>query len=138
MSSIQSLIEDFTQKLAAALESRALERARDAVESAFGERHRGSRARPALPANGVKPRKKPPVQLCPVPGCKNTAAPVYGMVCTKHKDVPKAKIKKYRDARKAQKLGTRPAKAAKRRARKAARPKALAPAKPGVVPASPA
>jgi hypothetical protein len=50
-----------------------------------------------------KPRKKPPRQLCPVPGCKNTAAPVFGMVCAKHKDVPKAKIKEYREKRRAAK-----------------------------------
>ena len=50
-----------------------------------------------------KPRKKAPRQLCPVPGCKNPAAPVYGMVCKDHKDVPKAKIKKYREARRAKK-----------------------------------
>lgn len=45
------------------------------------------------------PRKKGPIQLCPVPGCKERAAPSLGMVCAKHKGVPKAKIKKYREAR---------------------------------------
>jgi hypothetical protein len=38
-----------------------------------------------------------------VPGCKNPAAPVFGMVCAKHKDVAKAKIKKYRAARRTKK-----------------------------------
>jgi hypothetical protein len=38
-----------------------------------------------------------------VPGCKNRAAPVFGMVCRDHKDVPKAKIKKYRAERRAEK-----------------------------------
>jgi hypothetical protein len=38
-------------------------------------------------------------QLTPVPGCNNPAAPVFGMVCKDHKDVPKATIKKYREAR---------------------------------------
>jgi hypothetical protein len=126
------------QTLAAVLESQALERARDAVESALGVRHPGRRAKPAQLAIGAKPRKKPPVQFCPVPGCKNPAAPVYGMVCAKHRGVPKAKIKKYREARKAKRLGARPEKATKRLARRTARPKALAAAKPGVVPASPA
>ncbi|HEX4406757.1 MAG TPA: hypothetical protein VH560_18085 [Polyangia bacterium] len=51
-----------------------------------------------------KPRKKMPPQFCPVPGCKNKAAPIFGMVCSKHKDVAKSKIKKYREARKAKKL----------------------------------
>jgi hypothetical protein len=48
-----------------------------------------------------KPRKKAPKQLCPVPGCKNAAAPVFGMVCAKHKDTPKRLVKKYREERKA-------------------------------------
>jgi hypothetical protein len=48
-----------------------------------------------------KPRKKAPKQLCPVPGCKNPAAPIFGMVCAKHKDLPKLKIKQYREARRA-------------------------------------
>jgi hypothetical protein len=47
----------------------------------------------------TKPRKKPPRQLCPVPGCKNTAAPIFGMVCKDHKDVAKSKITKYREER---------------------------------------
>jgi hypothetical protein len=50
------------------------------------------------------PRRKAPKQLCPVPGCKNAAAPVFGMVCAKHKDLPKAKIKKYREDRRAAKV----------------------------------
>jgi hypothetical protein len=40
-----------------------------------------------------------------VPGCKNRAAPIFGMVCSKHKDVSKAKIKEYREARRAKKDG---------------------------------
>ena len=45
-----------------------------------------------------KPRAK---QFCPVPGCKGVAAPIFGMVCSKHKDVAKSKIARYRVARKA-------------------------------------
>jgi hypothetical protein len=44
----------------------------------------------------VKPRKK---QLCPVPNCKGLAAPIFGMVCSKHKAVAKSKIAKYRKLR---------------------------------------
>jgi hypothetical protein len=43
-------------------------------------------------------RKK---QLCPVPGCKNPAAPIFGMVCKDHKNVAKSKIKKYWEQRRA-------------------------------------
>jgi len=63
-------------------------------------------------AKSKTPRKKPPRQLCPVPGCSNTAAPVFGMVCAKHKDVPKAQIKKYRENRRAAKAKGKSSKAA--------------------------
>jgi hypothetical protein len=108
---IQNLIEDFTHKLTSLLEGQALDRARVAVESALGGGGARRRGRPpkiatsaAMTVVGRKPRKKGPKQLCPVPGCKNPAAPVFGMVCSKHKDVPKAQVKKYREARRAKKL----------------------------------
>lgn len=48
-------------------------------------------------------RRKGPIQLCPVPGCKDRAAPVFGMVCSKHRAVPKRIVAKYRAARRAKK-----------------------------------
>jgi hypothetical protein len=113
MSEIQAIIETFTDQLTAAIEAQALAQARSAVFAAIG----GSDAAPkrrGRPPKGLltgtarvtlpkKTRKKPPLQLCPVPGCKNPAAPVFGMVCSKHKGVAKSKIKKYREARKAKK-----------------------------------
>src|SRR5215831_21336288 len=106
---IQSLIEDFANQLGALMERQALDRARVAVENALGGKR--SPGRPpkltslagGLLLAGKKARRKGPKQLCPVPGCKNPAAPVFGMVCAKHKDVPKAQIKKYREARRAKK-----------------------------------
>jgi hypothetical protein len=66
-----------------------------------------------------RPRAK---QLCPVPGCKNPAAPVFGMVCAEHKDVSKTKIREYREARRrAKTAGT--AKGRSPRARAASRSK---------------
>ncbi|HVZ71849.1 MAG TPA: hypothetical protein VHJ20_05680 [Polyangia bacterium] len=56
-----------------------------------------------LDASERRKRRKGPIQLCPVPGCKNRAAPVFGMVCAKHKDLPKSVIKKYREQRRAKK-----------------------------------
>lgn len=44
-------------------------------------------------------------QTCPYPGCENTAAPRYGMMCVEHKDLPKAERKRYRDERKALQQG---------------------------------
>jgi hypothetical protein len=98
--SIRSLIEDFTNQLSSLLEQDALDRARAAVESALGGAARSGRAPKLLSIGGGRARTK---QLCPVPGCKNPAAPVFGMVCAKHKDVPKAKIAKFREARRAKK-----------------------------------
>jgi hypothetical protein len=108
---IRTLIEDFANKLSSLMEGQALERARHAVESALGvgtpRRGRPPKnaaiASAAVAVLGRKKRKKGPKQLCPIPGCKNPAAPVFGMVCAKHKDVPKAQIKKYREARRAKK-----------------------------------
>jgi hypothetical protein len=110
---IKAIVADFTHRLTELIEKDAVVRARASVLSAFGidaprrpGRPRKEQAmRVAAATAPKKARKKMPPQLCPVPGCKNKAAPVFGMVCAKHKDVPKAKIKKYREARKAKKLG---------------------------------
>jgi len=110
---IRTLIEDFANKLSSLMEGQALDRARHAVESALGvgprrrgrpPKHVAATASTAVALVGRKKRKKGPKQLCPIPGCKNPAAPVFGMVCSKHKDVPKAQIKKYREARRAKKV----------------------------------
>jgi hypothetical protein len=100
---VRDLITDFASKLTDLMHSEALDRARARVEAALGVRRPGRPASPKLSSNGRKTRRKGPIQLCPVPGCKNRAAPVFGMVCSNHKDLPKAKIKKYREARRAKK-----------------------------------
>jgi hypothetical protein len=106
MTNVHTLVTEFTTRLSSLIEGQTIDRARAAVQSALGggasRRGRPPQARALTPSG--KLRKKPPRQLCPVPGCKNPAAPVFGMVCAKHKDVPKAKIKKYREARRAKKL----------------------------------
>jgi hypothetical protein len=116
MSTIRSIVDDFAKQLNELIESQVVTRARDAVAAALGGARgkRGPGRPPKLvslalasaPLNGAKKRrKKAPPQLCPVPGCKNRAAPIFGMVCSAHKDVPKAKIKQYREARRAKKVG---------------------------------
>jgi hypothetical protein len=97
MDDVRSLVEAFAPRLSAIIEREVVERARTSISAAFGEGRTGAR----LTLSG---RRKPPRQLCPVPGCKNTAAPVFGMVCAKHKDIPKAQIAKYREARRSKKL----------------------------------
>jgi len=108
--SIAGIVSDFVDQLTGAIEDEVLSRAREAVLSAVGG---GAAARgPGRPPAAMmikrgpgrppgRPRKKPPIQYCPVPGCKNRAAPVFGMVCGEHKDVAKSLIKKYRAQRKA-------------------------------------
>jgi hypothetical protein len=130
MRNIRAILESFTKQLTAIIEASVLERARAKMLTAFGDSdfvsRRGGRPPKAL-GDITRPRKKAPVQLCPVPGCKNPAAPIFGMVCSKHKDLPKAKIKKYREARRLAKLkGTSKAAPKRRGKRVARRPKQVA------------
>jgi hypothetical protein len=136
MSNIQSIVDNFANQLNALIEAQVVTRARDAVAHALGgvRGKRGPGRPPKLVSLALasatlagpkgkwkKPRKKAPPQLCPVPGCKNRAAPIFGMVCSEHKNVAKSKIKAYRAARKAKKTGAaggKKANGAKRRGAK--------------------
>ncbi len=100
---MKRVVADFTDRLHAAIDEISIARAREAVMHALGEK-RGRMPKGLAAVFGRKPRRKGPRQLCPVPGCQNPAAPVFGMVCGEHKDVPKKKIKQYREARRAAKL----------------------------------
>jgi hypothetical protein len=106
---IQDIVQRFVDSLSSLIEADAVSRARHAVLTAFGaaeEPRRGPGRPPSAGGKvvvGRRQRRKGPIQLCPVPGCKNRAAPVFGMVCSTHKDLPKAKIKKYREQRRAKK-----------------------------------
>src|SRR5438270_10406085 len=94
---IAALVRGFVSSLIAAVEQNTTYRIKVALVG--NGRGGGVAGRTALRSSG----SARPKQLCPVPGCKNPAAPVFGMVCADHKGVPKAKIKKYRLARRAQK-----------------------------------
>lgn len=124
-SQIRLVVGDFVGQLSALIEQDAVARAREAIMSAFsggaapnltpnGKRRGrppGSGRGAALALAGVvgtkKMRRKAPIQLCPVPGCTNRAAPVFGMVCSKHKDLPKGEIRKFREARRAKRDGAK-------------------------------
>ena len=101
---IATLVATFTNQLTSIIERETLDRARAAVVGALGSGDGRGASIKALDFAAGRPRKKAPKQLCPVPGCKNPAAPVFGMVCAKHKDVAKSKIKKFREARRAKKI----------------------------------
>jgi hypothetical protein len=147
MSNIQSIVDDFANQLSALIEAQVIARARATVAAALGAQGKRGPGRPpklaklvelSIPGAVVngrrKPRKKAPPQLCPVPGCKNRAAPIFGMVCSEHQDVPKAKIKQYREARRAEK-GKVKAKGRVAKPNRAARPKRVAKPKPAPTPA---
>ena len=108
---ITAIVETFASQITAAVEASVTQRLQAAIAGAFGAPAKRGPGRPPKEVSTAKPvaeKKKRPKQLCPVPGCKNLAAPVFGMVCTDHKNVAKSKIKKYRQDRK-----TGPASAAK-------------------------
>jgi hypothetical protein len=119
---ITAQIETFTQQLVATVEAAVAQRIQAALAGAFGVPQKRGPGRPPKQAVAhVAPvaveksaRKK---QLCPVPGCKNVAAPIFGMVCKEHKNVAKSKIKKYREERREGKVtqttGAKPATAKK-------------------------
>jgi len=99
-SGLQEVVQQFVDRLSSMIESEVVTRAREAALNALD-------GRGSVAVRGgviIRKRRKGPIQLCPVPGCQNRAAPVFGMVCAKHKDLPKATIKKYREARRAKKI----------------------------------
>ena len=103
---ITAQIESFTQQIVATVETAVVQRIQAALAGAFGVPQKRGSGRPPKHLAATAPltlasvpapaRKK---QLCPVPGCKNVAAPIFSMVCKDHKNVAKYKIKKYRQER---------------------------------------
>ena len=108
---LRALVDEFVGRLVTAVEADASTRARQMVIAALegGTLPRRRGRPPKFPKFGVGhllsagPTRRRAKQLCPVPGCNNPAAPVFGMVCKDHKDVAKSTIKKYREARRAEK-----------------------------------
>ncbi len=106
---IRSMVEGFVNQIVAAVEADSVRRVQEVVSAALangsvpaGRVGRAAMAGAPLAAAPVRHRPK---QFCPVPGCTGVAAPVFGMVCAKHKDMPKAKIQEFRAQRRAAKAG---------------------------------
>jgi len=85
---ITAQIETFTQQIVAAVEAAVAQRIQAALAGAFGVPQKRGPGRPpkqavahVAPVAAPKPARKK--QICPVPGCKNVAAPIFGMVCKK-------------------------------------------------------
>jgi hypothetical protein len=118
---IRDIVEEFVARLSSLIEHDTVSRAREAVLGAFGGRAVAAGTGLRLVGGGaVRKRRKGPIQLCPVPGCKNRAAPVFGMVCADHKNLAKGTIKKYREQRRAKKVEAKARTTNGRRTRKAA------------------
>ena len=128
---ITAVVETFARQITAAVESSMAQRLQAALATAFGGPEKRGPGRPPTQAvAGVAPvaarsagKKTRPKQLCPVPGCKNVAAPVFGMVCKDHRNVAKSKIKKYREERKGKDTLTSSARPAAAKKAKKATPK---------------
>jgi hypothetical protein len=94
---ITAIVETFAIQIAAAVEASMVNRLQAAIAAAFGAPQKRGPGRPPKKAvASVAPvaarsagKKTRPKQLCPVPGCKNVAAPIFGMVCKDHKNVAK-------------------------------------------------
>lgn len=107
---IRSLVEGFVSQIIAAVEADSVRRVQQVVTDAFSgdfaaAPRRSGRAAVASAQTSSAPVRHRPKQFCPVPGCTGVAAPVFSMVCAKHKDMPKAKIKEFRAQRRAAKAG---------------------------------
>ena len=102
---ITAQVETFTRQLVATVEAAVAQRIQAVLGGAFGVPQKRGPGRPPKQAvahvavEKSAEKKRRPKQLCPVPGCKGLAAPVFGMVCAKHKGVARSKIKKYREQR---------------------------------------
>lgn len=81
---IRPLLHDLARSLGAAVERSTLDRVRDALDGARTSSGRVSTGR----------RSK---ILCYYPGCRNLAAPRFGMFCAaEHKKLPAAEKEKYK------------------------------------------
>lgn len=87
---IRPILSDFARAISAAVERQTMERVRDVLES-------------ASPGRAGRALRRRPQVLCYYPGCKNVAAPRFGMFCAAlHKDLPAGEKEKYRKQRLAQ------------------------------------
>jgi hypothetical protein len=81
------LLADFARQIAAEVERTTLTRVRQAMSTVVE----------GLGARGTTPRSRRASVLCYYPGCKNLAAPRFGMFCAAlHKSLPAAEKEKYR------------------------------------------
>ena len=111
---INPIIADFAHRLASVVERFTVGR----IEAAVRASGNALQTRRGRGGGAGRARGK---TLCYYPGCKNIAAPRFGMFCAAlHKDIPKAEKEKYRAAH--GKNGVAKAAAGGKRGRKRGRP----------------
>jgi len=89
---LSPLVERFAARLASTVERFTISRIERAVKEQAKSARGSGRGRGGL----GRARRRSPV-LCYYPGCKNLAAPRFGMFCAAlHKDISKAEKEKYR------------------------------------------
>src|SRR4051812_3412754 len=117
---INPIIQDFAHRLASVVERFTVGRIEAAVR-ASGNALQGRRGR-----GGGAGRSRGKT-LCYYPGCKNIAAPRFGMFCAAvHKDIPKTEKEKYRAPHGKNGAAKATGKRGRKRGRPATRPQATA------------
>lgn len=108
---ISQITTSFVSQLVDVVERTTTLRMRAILSEALGQQPKRGPGRPpslstmrTMTTTAPRVAKKMPKQFCPVPKCKNVAAPAFGMVCGAHRDVSKSKIKRFREQRRASKL----------------------------------
>ncbi len=97
MDTIKSLVAEFAGRIERAASEACVQRMLASVTGRRG----GQAQRSSAPARTSNGKRKGPIQLCPIPRCKNRAAPVFGMLCADHQNTPKKLVAKYRELRRA-------------------------------------
>jgi len=83
---LRPLLNDFARSIASAVERTTLDRVREALSGAVSGM-----------GNVGSPRARRAPVTCYYPGCRNLAAPRFGMFCAAlHKNLPAAQKEKYR------------------------------------------
>jgi hypothetical protein len=90
---LKPLLEQFARDIATAVEQATIERVLGLLNGAVPAARRTGGTAPLISA----PARKREMALCYYPGCKNVAAPRFGMFCAaQHKNLPKTEKEKYR------------------------------------------
>jgi hypothetical protein len=84
---IKPFLSDFARQIASEVERLTLQRVRHALDGAVS----------GIGARGLAPRARRATVLCYYPGCRNVAAPRFGMFCAaEHKGLSAGEKEKYR------------------------------------------